>query len=597
MSQLDIELAEELLRKGKYADAVERLRQLLSAEPEDAELRGRLAEAYRLSGNTERAFHHFNKAAAIYTRRSEVLGACRMLKSANTVSPNEPDILFRMAECMKLLGNKGEFEQVLRQLVTVARASGDRRRVWALDELAEIYPDDLDLAIAHATSLGEAGRVEDAIDAWKKVSARLDARGDDIAPLLRQAAALAADKPEVGVDLAEILLVHGKARDALAVLVPYYEKYPDDVRVLEALLRALEHIGATDKIIPARIELVKARTKLGQRGLAVTEITKLLKQAPTEPLALEVCAHACAAFGIIGEATRLWFQLARIYDQLGRTAGRDRALFACLKANPNHEQALEMGARVLEAAGRSDEAASLARRLAEIRRARPDSGGSLPAAPLGGTDEVAATMPPAASSSSPSSLPPPPPPASDPEAPSWKTKSSHVLLDEDVVEVVDNDQTPQPHEAMPIHQNPWAADLDVTKAAPVEPQPLSGLDLDAPTGPMPQRRRADEAPIYDPFFTGDQVTEHSLEEEVAVQPEEVTSRMMEVDEEELAALRAEFGSDDQPTWVELETQSSVTPAGGTPLRAEEFEERRQTRSRASDRLVSDLQDEIAKSRR
>ncbi len=583
MSQLDLELAEELLRKGRYSQAIDRLRTLLSDRPDDAEIRGRVAEAYRLSGNTERAFHHFNKAAAIFTRQNEVLGAYRMLKAANTVSPNEPDILFRMGECLKLLGNKRELEPVLRQLIGVARASGDRRRVWALDELCSLQPEDLELATQHATALGESGRVKEAVDKWKLVSARLDQRGVDIAPMLIRAAQIAGDYPEVGVDLAEILMAHRRSREALALLVPFYEKYPDEVRVLESLLRALEQLGAQDKIIPARIELVKARTKLGQRALAVTEITKLLKEAPTDPQALEVSAHACLAFGITGEATRLWFQLAKLHDTNGETAARDRALFACLKANPNHESALELGARVLRQAGREEEAASLERRLREVRRASPDVTGELPAAPMGDTDSQA-TLPPMEETPNP-----------------WRTKSATVMLDdEDVLEEIaemPGDNVLEPirpgsgvsvpaFEAMPIHQHPWRRDGDdpAQSAARASAETRIASQLGA-APPAPSRSK-------DSLFTGRLAAELALPSENAAQADEETTRMSSVEPDELKALREEFGSDDQPTWVELETQTTLTPAGGTPLEAEEFATR--VHSRPNQRLVSDLHDALSK---
>src|SRR5687767_12997302 len=179
--------ADELLRKGKYAQAIEVLRELLSTKPENGELRARVGEAYRLAGNLERAFHHFNKGAHILQRAGDIMGACRMLKSANTVSPNEPDILFRMAECLKSLESHADLDAVLHQLIGVARGSGDRRRLWALEELSQRHPKDLELLVQYAAALGEAGRIDDAVTAWKRVSAHVEARGVDFVPMLRKA--------------------------------------------------------------------------------------------------------------------------------------------------------------------------------------------------------------------------------------------------------------------------------------------------------------------------------------------------------------------------------------------------------------------------
>src|SRR5262249_19351225 len=229
--------------------------------PENPELRARCGEAYRLSGNGERAFHHYNKGAAIYARMGDALNALRLLIFANSLSPNEPDILFRMAECKKALHDTRDLEGILRQLITVARGTGDRRRLWALEELCAVHPEDLDLQLRRAEALTESARIDDAIAAWKLVSPGLDQRGVDFVPMLHRASQSAQDRAHVGVDLANILLANRRAREALILLVPYYEKFPDDIATLETLLRALEALGAEDKIVPARIELIKARAK------------------------------------------------------------------------------------------------------------------------------------------------------------------------------------------------------------------------------------------------------------------------------------------------------------------------------------------------
>src|SRR5687768_3095139 len=167
------------MRRARYSDAIEHYRAVLSVDPDNAIARARCGEAYRLTGNKERAFHHYNKAAALYQRVTDFGSALRMLQLANSVSPNEPDILFRMAECMRYLQDMHNFEPVLRQLVQVARGSGDRRRLWALEELCARHPDDLDLAVRRAETLTEAGRIDDAVNAWKVVSANLDQRSGE----------------------------------------------------------------------------------------------------------------------------------------------------------------------------------------------------------------------------------------------------------------------------------------------------------------------------------------------------------------------------------------------------------------------------------
>src|SRR5262249_36126407 len=158
------------------------------------------------------------------------------------------------------------------------------------------------------------------------------------------------------VDLANILLANRRARESLILLVPFYEKFPDDVGVLDTLLRALEALGATDKIIPARIELIKARAKRGMRDGAMPEIDILLQRAPDDSAALEVCAHACTAFNETARAINVWRKLAHVCDRMQKKFERDRAILMLLKANPDDEDALTLGARALREAARNEEA-------------------------------------------------------------------------------------------------------------------------------------------------------------------------------------------------------------------------------------------------
>src|SRR5205823_14193178 len=139
-------------------------------EPENPELRARCGEAYRLSGSAERAFHHDNKGAAIYGRLGDALNALRLLIFANSLSPNEPDILFRMAECKKALYDTRDLENILRQLIAVARGTGECRGLGAVEVLCAVLSDDVELHVKRAEVLTEAPRIEDAIAAWKLVS-------------------------------------------------------------------------------------------------------------------------------------------------------------------------------------------------------------------------------------------------------------------------------------------------------------------------------------------------------------------------------------------------------------------------------------------
>lgn len=359
--------ASEHLRKGRFGKAVELYRAALSSEPDDAQLRARLGDAYRGEKNFERAFHHYKRAATVFANNGNVPMALKVLNDANAVAPNEPDILYRIAEYCQKLGHTAELDGALVQLVRSATSMGDRRRVWALDLLVQLHPHDLNVVEHRAEALSETGRLDEAVQSFKMIAANVGPRDPNFPRVLVRAGAIAVDRPDLGSDVARTLLTNGFAREALTVLVPFYEKHPDHIPVLETLLGAIEAIGAREKILPARIELLKARATKGQHDETMHDVEVLLELGGGDIGVIEVCAHACSAIGERVRAGQLWRHLAMIANNHGMRLERDRAILALLKTNPDDEDALELGANALTEAGRTDEAQSLLQRLDEVR--------------------------------------------------------------------------------------------------------------------------------------------------------------------------------------------------------------------------------------
>ena len=392
-----LDAAEAHLQAGRFAEAIGAFRALLSANPDNVVLRSRVAEAYRIAGNVERAFHHFHKAAALCVRANDLTGAIRMLEAANGVSPNEPEVLFRWAECLEQLGRIEGLRPLLHHLIGVAGAPGDRRRLWALDRLAILEPQNLELSVTRAGALAEAGRIQEAIDAWQRLSPSLGrCRLDWVGPI-NTTARRAVGRPDYVTVLAHILLANQRPREALALLVPDYEEHPDDVDILQTVVAALEAIEAWDRVLVARLELLRAQVKRRMRGPALEAVAHLLRSYPTDAPVLRDCATACETFGLVGEASRLRYQQCQLHDRRGEASLRDQVLTHLLETDPRHEGALAMAAAVLQTSGRTAEAQVLLERLDEIRNSdpnrRPSSSSSSLSVWTGAVPEVAQTAP------------------------------------------------------------------------------------------------------------------------------------------------------------------------------------------------------------
>jgi tetratricopeptide (TPR) repeat protein len=435
------EEAKDALKKGRPSRAIEILRNLLAADPDNPELRVVLAEAYHRAKNDDRAFDHYHKAAAQLVARGELERGYRAFLDALALRAGEPEILFRAAECAKVLGRGGEFEQHLLALVQRASLSGDRRRLWALEELAALYPLDLSVQQQRAEALAQADRLDECVALYRRVAAHLVDREADFVHVVRRAAHLAAGRPDLGASLAMLLLERGRPKEALGVVVGFYEKAPDHVDVLEVLVRCLEKLGVDPKARAARVELVKARAVRGTREQVLTDVDALLFKQPDDPTALEVAAHALGHAREVQRALETWRRLLRLATQRRLRAERQRALAAVLELAPDDEEALVAQIAIAVDHARFSEADELRRRLETaraVRRGGPAGthaeGGA--AARLAGPRPSAAPPPP----SEPTYVPRAPPPVAargpgdDAEPTRGATVGTRISSDDDLLD-------------------------------------------------------------------------------------------------------------------------------------------------------------------
>lgn len=132
--------AESALEQGDFDRAVAALRAQLAGSPGDPMLRARLAEAYRLAGNQDRAFHHFDQAARSLAAMGRDGLAADLWTRADELVPGEPEILFRLARALESSTDRDRRTTVLERLKQASTAPGDRRHAYALEQLAELDP-------------------------------------------------------------------------------------------------------------------------------------------------------------------------------------------------------------------------------------------------------------------------------------------------------------------------------------------------------------------------------------------------------------------------------------------------------------------------
>jgi hypothetical protein len=338
------------------------------------------------------------------------------------------------------------------------------------------------------------------------------------------------------------------------------------------LLRCLEALGATDKIIPARVELVKARARTGARGPTVQAVDELLSLSGDEPGPLEVAAHALALVREPQRAIEVWRRLARSADRRGLRPERERAVAALLASNPDDEDGLELAANAHVQAARFQEADELRRRLAEVRALKrrsltPQRLPSKPPITAPSQEQRLRSDPPepvktrtlSASVGFPIEEETLPPEEDALESPEGGT----VMLSEEDVLVVRHNSS---DDRLPIHRDPWLVSGARTGgAAESVPLPrLSSGDLAAAVDDL--KSKADTDPARRPVKPG-QARKARLPTQRRT--EKLPARESEAEEEqdEMTMGAEEVTSRMEPTMLEdLPTSASIPAVSTQPRR-------------------------------
>ncbi|MEO1233053.1 MAG: tetratricopeptide repeat protein [Myxococcota bacterium] len=359
--------AERLLQTGHHERAIERFRGLLADSP-SPELRGRLAEAYRLAGKVDRAFHHFDQAARSFSTMGHHLEAVKLLRRADGLFPGQPEVLFRLARGLEELGDDPDaLREACHQLTQAARAPGDRRRLWALGCLAETETSDLTALRSWILSLLQAGREEEASAALVRRLRRaqpgaelLDALVDEVDPY-----------PCLRWPLSERALAAGDVEGALAWLEPLIETKPNFVPARELMVRIREANGAPRPHRAALAELARALVRAEFPERAEPLVDTLLKDPNLDLDLVETTARLSEEVGRPHATGPLWTRLLEAHHAAEATTSADRAILGLLKAAPDHAPGLRAAARYLRATQRLTEAEGLERRLVQLDHETP----------------------------------------------------------------------------------------------------------------------------------------------------------------------------------------------------------------------------------
>ncbi len=333
-------------------------------------------------GPAGKAREHAERARA-YLAQGRPREAAVEYQAALQNLPEDPDLLYGLAQALRALGEQAEYRSTLAR---VLRARPDHRE--ACLELAEFFlsakayrradeltrrvlgadPADPVALVLHARALTGLGRVEKARGAWERVlrDGRPDERAYAMAAdfeartgrperaleILAEGARAFDDDPGLRLDRAAVLAGLGRLDEAQALLADCLERFPEAPEVRVAWAKLLVRRGRVDEAL-AYLEASEARVagdparraafareraalllSLGRAEAAARVLQEAREAAPQDPVLAAALADVWISLGRTKEVRSL-LPLAREADPAGRTASLLEARVYLEEGNPH----------------------------------------------------------------------------------------------------------------------------------------------------------------------------------------------------------------------------------------------------------------------
>jgi tetratricopeptide (TPR) repeat protein len=200
--------AEKLLRQGKLDAAIAEYVRLVDEQPRDWNTANALGDLYVRKGDIDRAVEQFTRVADSLADEGFLPKANAIYKKVLKLKPLHEYALIRAAEIAASQGLLVDARTYLTMVIERRRSRGDARgAAEAQVRLGKIDPSDYQARIAATSALVALGDLAGAVSDLKELAAELfeKDRTTESAEVLRQAAALAPDDPEIQERLARAL--------------------------------------------------------------------------------------------------------------------------------------------------------------------------------------------------------------------------------------------------------------------------------------------------------------------------------------------------------------------------------------------------------
>ncbi len=273
-----IEQAERCVKRGKYGDAIEVYRRLLSGGAQDISIRNIISELHIRLKQENKAVEEYYQIASYYEGRGLYTQAIAIFKKASKLNPGDIDTSMKLAD---LYSSQGFISEAKAEYLNIAkdlkRSNRLKQAIFVYEKIKKIDKKDMQAMLSLSELYSMDGEVEKAVDELNDI-AEFKIRNNAIKEareILGRASELKEDHSRTLSNLIELLKRENKKKEALHLINDMLKGDKDNVTALKLMgdiyfedQNFKKAADAYSKIMSLRPKDVEARVKLGRINIS-----------------------------------------------------------------------------------------------------------------------------------------------------------------------------------------------------------------------------------------------------------------------------------------------------------------------------------------
>ena len=269
-----LELAKKYVKKGKLLEAIEEYKKLLTADPQDLNLRNVIGDLYIQADQIEMAIAEFKKVADFYEEKGLLTKSLAIYKKINRLNPTEEEVAIKLAD---LLADQGFLSEAKKKYLDIAdrlrKEKKTKEAISAYEKILKLDKKDYKAKLTLADLYAEADQEDRALVEFNEVAEFKIKNRDwnEAKDILYRAKTLKEDDLRTLANLIEVLKKEKKKDEALDLIQEVLRKDKENLQALGFLgtlyfedknLKKAREIF--EKILSLRPKEVESRVKLGR---------------------------------------------------------------------------------------------------------------------------------------------------------------------------------------------------------------------------------------------------------------------------------------------------------------------------------------------